>query len=153
MRLLTLKDHRTYVDTYLDLLSMEEPVKKPVDQERYRQEIRQFVQERLYDSDLEIFLFQKDGAVVGFSEVSLEQKCLPDEDYPEVCLKIHRFFVIDREDAQIFFKLIKQWGRDKRASLIETSSDKATREKSDFFESQGLELIGSGIRNFYRGFI
>ena len=160
MRLLVLRDHQAHIQSYLDMLCthrISRGQNSSSDREKLKQTMLQSIQEQLYDSHREIFLFEKEGKVIGFSEVSLEQKCMPDEDLPESCLRIHSFYInseIQEEKApEGFFKLVKQWGRDKKASLVETSVEKDATSANEFFLNQGLDLIGSGTNNFYRGFV
>ena len=49
------------------------------------------------------------------------------------------------------FKLLRQYGRDKKVALVEIDAD--TEHAKMFIAKQGLELIGKGVHNTYRGFI
>lgn len=51
------------------------------------------------------------------------------------------------------FKLIREWGRDNKAALLETSVSRALDKSTQFLLEQGLELVGSGPKNIFRGFI
>ena len=103
------------------------------------------------------FLIEHAGDIIGFAEANLEEECFPDEDLPEVCLKIYAFYIRpearDKSLGRQAFKLLRQWGRDNKAALLETEVSKALEFSNDFFKEQGLELAGSGSRNVWRGFI
>lgn len=103
------------------------------------------------------FLIEHAGAIIGLAELELEEECFPDEDLPEVCLKIHAFYITqasrDKNFGRQAFKLLRQWGRDNKAALLETEVSKALKFSNDFFKEQGLELAGSGASNIWRGFI
>ncbi len=103
------------------------------------------------------FFIEHMGKNIGFSEVQLEEECFPDEDLPEMCLKIYAFYIAPSYRGQHLgreaFKLLRQWGRDNEAALVETEVNKTLEFSNDFMKEQGLELAGSGPRNVWRGFI
>lgn len=162
MRLLPLKEYQSYFPLCLDMLSdflMENEVeageKKSRDERRTQAE--RSLHERLCDSNREVFLFEKGKAIIGFAEVLLEEECFPDEDLPETCVKVLSFYIVPQARRQklgtAFFRLIRTWGRDKKAALIEIEVLSYPIAVNQFVASQGLELVGAGIRNCYRSFI
>ena len=122
-----------------------------------RKECERELHEKLCDSNREIFLFEKGKAIVGFSEILLEEECFPDEDLPESCVKLICFYIVPQHREQKlgteFFRLIRKWGRDKEAALIEAEVASYHPSLNHFLTEQGLELVGSGEKNCYRAFI
>lgn len=112
--------------------------------------------EALHDPNYQVFIFENNNELVGFAEVNLEEKCFPDEDLPEVCMRVLTFYIDPkfrhRHLGSTVFKLLKQWGHEKEASLIEIEVDNDSYS-NQFVSKQGLELVGSGVRNIYRAFI
>lgn len=105
----------------------------------------------------ETFLIEHENSIIGFSDIELEEECFPDEDLPEVCLKVHAFFIKPEYRGKSLgsqaFKLLRQWGRDNKAALIEIDVNKNNECSHQFLENQGLELVGSGPKDVFRGFI
>ena len=62
MRLLVLRDHQAHIQTYVDMLcNCLIDQKEALDREKFQQTQLQSIQEQLYDSHREIFLFEKEG--------------------------------------------------------------------------------------------
>lgn len=122
-----------------------------------KSDLQMLLREKLLDSNRELFLIEVQNKIVGFSEVFLEEECFPDEDLPEMCLKIPAFYILPDFREHSFghqaFKLVRQWGREKKAALLETEVSIQLKESNKFLSEQGLELVGSGKRNIWRGFI
>lgn len=109
------------------------------------------------DPEINTFLFEYDSKIIGFADVHLEKECFPDEDLPELCLHIHAFYV-DPEMrhhglGSTAFKLVSQWGRDNEAVLVEIEADVNRSGANKFLDDLGLDLVGKGPKNIYRGFI
>lgn len=142
MRLLLLREHTDKTDLYAQM------------QTSYFQEQGQIA---FIDSVSENFLIEHETQIVGFAKVSLEEECFPDEDLPEICLKIHAFYIAPEFRAKTLgrqaFKLLRQWGRDNKAALVEAEVNKALDFSHEFLREQGLELVGSGKKDVFRGFI
>lgn len=121
------------------------------------QESEKHLTEKLQDQARQLLLFQNDSNYVGFAEVELESECFPDEDLPEVCLKVHAFYVDPKHRknglGSAFFHLIKTWGHEQNASLIEMEVPASDQSANSFLQHQGLELIGKGEKNGYRSFL
>jgi GNAT superfamily N-acetyltransferase len=104
-----------------------------------------------------IFLFEYDSKIVGFAEVHLEEECFPDEDLPQLCLHIHAFYIqSDKRQhglGSMAFKLVSQWGRDNGAALVEIEAETTVVSANKFLDDLGLDLVGKGLKNIYRGFI
>ncbi len=104
-----------------------------------------------------IFLIEEAAKIVGFCEIALEEECNPVEDLPELCLKVYGFYIMpeyrNHELGRGAFKLMRQWGRDNKAALLEVEVNKDLAFSNDFLQEQGLELAGSGTTNTWRGFI
>ena len=162
MRLLPLKEYQSYFPLCLNmlcdfLLEQEVALGEKKSSDEIRTESERMLHERLCDSNREIFLFEKGRAIVGFAEVCLEEECFPDEDLPETCVKVLSFYIVPQARRQklgtTFFKLIRAWGRDRKAALIEIEIPSYPIAVNQFFAGQGLELVGVGARNCYRSFI
>jgi GNAT superfamily N-acetyltransferase len=112
--------------------------------------------EKLYDSSHEIFLFEKNGQILGYSELFVEEHCLPVEDLPEVSVKLTDFYIVPDQRRQGngsgFFKLIRQWARGKGAQLFEATFPKENVSCAEFFKKQGLDLVGLGLEYCFRTF-
>jgi len=113
--------------------------------------------QKIQDPGRELFVFKNQDEYIGFAEVQLESECFPDEDLPEVCLKVQAFYI---EPSQLrkgfgsgFFQLLKIWGHDQKAAFIEMEVPVADQGANAFLQSQGLELIGRGEKNGYRSFL
>lgn len=147
-----------WLELFCDFLSEEEiESETKTNREQLKIESERTLHERLCDSNRQIFLFEKGRSIVGFAEVLLEEKCFPDEDLPEMCVKILAFYIKPQERGQklgtSFFKLIRDWGRDQKASLVEVDVPSHPLGANEFLLHQGLELVGAGVRNGYRAFI
>jgi GNAT superfamily N-acetyltransferase len=162
MRLLRLREHQALFSTALEMLcdemvEQEAEIGKKESHEAMRADAERQLRERLIDSDHEFFLFEKGRTVVGFAEVVIEEECFPDEDLPETCVKILSFYITPQERRQkigsAFFKLIRDWGRDQEAALIEVEVSSYPVGVNKFLTHQGLELVGAGAKNCYRSFI
>lgn len=162
MRLLPLKEHQNYFENCLEMLCdflVEQEVEtgEKENQEALCQKARRELEERLFDSNHEIFLFENGRSIVGFAEVLIEEECFPDEDLPESCVKVLYFYIVPqarrKKLGSAFFKLVRTWGRDKEMALIEIEVPNYPVEVNQFLEKQGLELVGAGARNCYRAFI
>lgn len=108
------------------------------------------------DSVHKSFLLEDDSKIIGFCEVELEEECFPPEDFPQICLKLHAFHIEpENRDKCITaaFKLLRQWGRDNKAALIETEVNAVLEFTPEFLTEQRLDLVGSGQKAVYRGFI
>jgi GNAT superfamily N-acetyltransferase len=162
MRLLLLKEHQAYFSFCLEMLSdfvIESCVENG--EKRSRQDVKteceRMLHERLVDSTSEFFLFEKGRTVIGFAEVCLKEECFPDEDLPEMCVKVLSFYIVPQARRQklgtSFFKLIRAWGRDKKAALLEVEVPTFPIAVNQFISHQGLELVGAGKKNCYRSFI
>ena len=116
---------------------------------------KDMLQESIRGMQTEYFLFESNDAPVGFAIADLEEECFPDEDLPEVCLHVLAFFIKPEYRGehlgQEALKLLRQWGRDKKAALIEVEADSEGAKL--FLQNQGLELVGGTVRQLYRGFI
>ena len=118
-------------------------------------------QSRKYDQThtptTRVFLIQSQQEIIGYAEVQLEEECFPDEDLPELCLKVYGFYIAPEKRKQKLgseaFKLLRQWGREHKAALVEIEVNKGLASSNAFFKEQGLELVGSGKDNVFRGFI
>lgn len=142
MRLLSLHDH--------------------ADKAEYQAQMQNdFLQEQgrtaFIDSTSETFLIEHEAQIIGFAKVSLEEECFPDEDLPEICLKIHAFYIGPEFRGKNLggqaFKLLRQWGRDNKAALVETEVSTTLDFSHAFLRAQGLELVGTGKNDVFRGFI
>lgn len=129
--------------------------------EKHAQMQNDFLQEQgqpaFIDSVSDTFLIDHEDQIVGFAKVSLEEECFPDEDLPEICLKIQAFYIMPEHRGKTLgrqaFKLLRGWGRDNKASLVETQVNPALDFSHDFLKDQGLELVGAGKQDVFRGFI
>lgn len=156
MRLLPLREHHAQSDQFLSLwveyLRDYHPNKNSTDLFKHAQSM---LQEGLNDAKTEYFLIDYDRVPVGFAIAYLEEECFPDEDLPEVSLHISSFYIHPEHRRQhlgkMAFKLLRQWGRDNQAALVEIEAESSVADH--FLIEQGLELIGKGQRNLYRGFI
>ncbi len=105
----------------------------------------------------ELFLIEHESDIVGFAEVKVVEECFPDEDLPEICLKINAFYIEpnfrQHQLGRQAFKLLRQWGRENKAAIVEVEVNKNLDFSNDFLKEQGLELAGSGKSNIWRGFI
>jgi len=162
MRLLSLKENQSFLEKYLDIALEYSKELDPEQQGRMQddawiKEHRHMLKERLYDSNCEIFLFQKDTDCVGFAEVTLEERCFPDEDLPENCMRVYVFYITQPFRKQMlgthFFKLLRAWGREKRAALVEMEVPEWCKDGIEFLEKQGLEVQGHGKVELLRAFI
>ena len=103
------------------------------------------------------FLIEHDNQIVGFCDLHLEEECFPDEDMPELNLKIYAFYIEpefrDKSLGRQAFKLVRQWGHDNKAAIIETEIASSLEFSQSFFKEQGLELVGKGDRFIFRGFV
>ncbi len=162
MRLLPLKDHKKAIENCVEMLcgflvEQEVELGKKENQEAVLSKARRELEERLVDSSREVFLFESGHSIVGFAEVFLEEECFPDEDLPETTVKILSFYIVPqarrKKLGSTFFKLIRDWGRDKKAALVEIEVPGYPIAVNQFLEKQGLELVGAGASNCYRAFI
>ena len=162
MRLISLREQQTHLKDCVEMYCgfLQEQELKVGAMKKYSQEkagCEKLIQERLYDSDRYIFLFEKGRQIVGFAEVMLEELCFPDEDLPETCVKVVAFYIVPQARKQKlgsqFFKLVRDWGREQKAALIEAEVSSYPVSINQFLEHQGLELVGAGARNCYRAFI
>ncbi len=162
MRLLPLKEYQNYFENCLEMLSAFLVEQQEVSGDKRNKsaitaDAKRELVERLCDSNRQIFLFENGQTLVGFAEVLLEEECFPDEDLPESCIKIIYFYILPQVRRQklgsVFFKLIRAWGRDKKVALIEAEAPNYPIAVNQFFEKQGLELVGAGAGNCYRAFI
>jgi GNAT superfamily N-acetyltransferase len=118
----------------------------------------QYLHGLLIDNSRNLFLFEKGKSIVGFAEVYLEEECFPDEDLPEECVKLVSLYIAPAERRKklgtSFFKLVREWGRDQQAALIEIEVPVYLIGANQFLAYQGLELVGSsGKSNCYRSFV
>ena len=155
MRLRSLREQRTALELFLQmwqnfLREQGMPVPSTSD-------LTHALQEKLLDSSRELFLIESNNQFIGFAEANLEEECNPDEDLPEMCVKVYSFYIKPEERNHMLgsqaFRLLRQWGHDQKAALIETEVSKDLAFSNKFLAEQGLELVGSGPRNVYRGFI
>ncbi len=162
MHLVSLKENQSLLEKYLELAleySKERDLESTerIQDDAWMKEHRHMLKERLYDSNSEIFLFQRDTNCVGFAEVTLEERCFPDEDLPENCMRIYVFYIARPFRKQMlgthFFKLLRAWGREKRASLVEMEVPEWCTDGIGFLEKQGLEVQGLGKMELLRAFI
>jgi len=155
MRLIPLREQKTDFELFLAMWN--DFLLEQGSETKSKEQLRSTLKEKLLDSTRELFLIEAQNKVVGFSEVFLEEECFPDEDLPEVCLKVPAFYIQPAFREHSFghqaFKLVRQWGREKEAALLETEVSKKLEESNKFLQEQGLELVGSGQRNIWRGFI
>ncbi len=109
------------------------------------------------DFEPQIFLIESNSNIIGFCDLHLEEECFPDEDLPELCLKICAFYIMpdmrDKSLGRQAFKLVRQWGHDNKAAIVETEVGSSLVFSQNFFKDQGLELVGKGKRYVYRGFV
>lgn len=162
MRLIPLKEHKSNfklcVDMFCDsTLERQAESGDLKNRAQVESECQKMLEERLCDSNREIFLFEKCHAIVGFGEVRMQEECFPDEDLPETCVKILHFYIVPHARRQKlgthFFKLLRDWGRDERAALIEVEVPSYPISAQQFLAHQGLELVGTGVQNCYRAFV
>jgi hypothetical protein len=162
MQLIPLREHKASSKVFLDMFcdytieqEIEQGQKKSRD-EVYR-ECEAMLHERLCDSNRQIFLFDQNKTIVGFAEILLEEECFPDEDMPETCVKVIAFYIAPpfrrHHHGTAFFKLIRNWGRDQKAALLEIEVPSYPVQVNEFLVHQGLELVGTGVQNCYRSFI
>lgn len=141
MRLLDLAEHSQYFDLYKTM---------------WQNFLREQQMVAHQGEGRTIFLIEEKGDIVGFCEIALEEECNPDEDMPELCLKVYGFYILPEkrhhELGRDAFKLMRQWGRDNKAALLEVEVSKVLKFSNDFLKEQGLELAGSGQTNIWRGF-
>jgi GNAT superfamily N-acetyltransferase len=162
MRLLPIRENKSYMNQCIDMYT-DSTIESDAEigQKKKRDDVRKDCERKLYEhlseSNREVFLFEKGKAIVGFAEILLEEECFPDEDLPEVCVKLICFYICPQHREQKlgteFFKLIRKWGRDKEAALIEAEVASYHPSLNHFLMQQGLELVGSGEKNCYRAFI
>lgn len=142
MRLLPLEDHKDKTTLHMQMLT---------------DFLAEQGQTSLIDTAHQTFLIEHENKAIGFAQVQLEEECFPDEDLPEICLKMHAFYIQPEYRGKTLgrqaFKLLRQWGRDNKAALIETSVNKVLDFSHEFLKEQGLELVGSGQSDLFRGFI
>lgn len=152
MRLLLLRDHQELLGAFLAMYT--ECLAEAGDEKKTALSL---MQERLLDSNRQVFLFKKGPAVIGFAEVVIEERCFPDEDLPELSARVVSFYIAPHERGQklgsAFFKLIRDWARDQKAAMIEAEAPSALLSLQQFFAYQGLELVDTGVRNCYRAFV
>ncbi|MCE5294177.1 MAG: GNAT family N-acetyltransferase [Chlamydiales bacterium] len=107
------------------------------------------------DTSSQVFLIEHESDIIGFIASLLEDECFPDEDLPEICLKITAFYIEPEWRKQNLgsqaFKLVRQWGRENKAALIEL--EVAHDCNPEFLQKEGLEFVGSGKKEVFRGFI
>jgi GNAT superfamily N-acetyltransferase len=159
MRLLPLREHKSKLDLFVemwrDFLLEQDLVNGPKDQ--LLKDLSKALPEKLIDSNRELFLIEHENKPIGFGEVFLEEKCFPDLDLPEICLKVYGFFIRPEYRGSHLghaaFKLLRQWGHEKDAAFIEVEVKKELNNSNHFFEKEGLELLNGGPRNIWRGFI
>jgi GNAT superfamily N-acetyltransferase len=142
MRLLALQDHKD---------------KSVLHAQMHKDFLQEQEQNSFIDNSHQTFLIEHENQVIGFAQVELEEECFPDEDLPEICMKMHAFYIQPEFRGKTLgrqaFKLLRQRGRDNRAALIETTVHKALDFSHEFLKEQGLELVGSGQGDLFRGFI
>lgn len=147
MRLIPLKEHNERLDQFLAMWSSYIAEKHP-DSNDIKKESFQSVRG-------DLFLFEYDQMPIGFAKIDLRQECFPDEDMPELMLHILAFYIMPESRRQHLgqeaFKLLRQWGRDNKAALVEVEAD--SEEACLFLKEQGLELVGKGVHKLFRGFI
>lgn len=155
MRLLRLRDHKSHLERFLQMWQdflREQDLQVPA-----KQALMRALQEQLVDSSRQLFVIERENEIIGFADLHLEEKCFPDEDLPEMCMKIFAFYIKPELRHQTLgtqaFKLIRLWGREKMAALLETEVSKSLDFSNRFLLEQGLELVGTGPRNVWRGFI
>jgi len=159
MRLVLLKDHQQLLSTCLTMYTdffLELELCDHKNREAAMKECQRTLQERLIDSSRQIFLFEQGRSIVGFAEVAIEERCFPDEDLPESCARVIALYIVPHVRGQKlgsgFFKLIRDWARDQKAAILEVEVPALLLPAQQFFSHQGLELVGTGVRNCYRSF-
>ena len=55
--------------------------------------------------------------------------------------------------GKAFFQMLKAWGHEQKASLIEMEVAASDRKANGFLKNIGLELFGKGEKNGYRSFL
>lgn len=156
MRLLPLREYSFKSDQFLsmwvDFLIEKQPKNKKTE---LAVRLQNTLQESIRGTHGEYFLFEYDNEPIGFAIAEIHEECFPDEDLPEVCLQVLAFYIKPEQRrhhfGQMAFKLLRQWGRDKKAALIEIEADSETA--SHFLSEQGLDFVGKGEHMLYRGFI
>lgn len=161
MRLLPIREHMSFFHKLAEI-SADFFIEQNQEQaEKLTREKIIFLQEkelteRLRDPNCEVFCFEHNNELIGFAEVSLEEECFPDEDLPETCMRVLAFYISPKFRKQhlgsLVFKLLKQWGHEKKAAIMEIEMDNDSHG-NQFISKQGLELVGTGARNVYRAFI
>lgn len=161
MRLLPIREHMSFFHGVSEMkadcfIEHEKPQAQKLTKEETVALQENALTEALSDPSYQVFVFENNSELVGFAEVSLEEKCFPDEDLPEVCMRVLTFYIDPKFRHQhlgsTVFKLLKQWGHEKEAALMEIEVDNDSYS-NQFVSKQGLELVGSGVRNIYRAFI
>lgn len=159
MRLLPLREQKNKFDLFVEMwrdFLVEQGLAQSSKESSLR-ELSRALPEKLLDSNRELFLIEHENTPIGFSEVFLEEKCFPDEDLPEICLKIYGFFIRPEyrgsHHGHQAFKLLRQWGHEKAAAFVEVEVKKDLENSNSFFKNEGLELLNGGPRNIWRGFI
>jgi len=155
MRLLPLRKHPSHSDAFVQIYTeyLKEQGQKSSSLDH---DARKALQMSLSDDKThEVFVFEYNDTIVGFSKIDIHEECFPDEDLPEVCMQVVIFYVLaeyrGHHHGENAFKLLRQYGRDKKAALIEIDADNETAKK--FITKQGLELVGKGTHATYRGFV
>jgi GNAT superfamily N-acetyltransferase len=159
MRLLPLREQKSRIDLFVEMwrdFLVEQGLAKG-SKEQLLKDLARALPEKLVDSSRELFLIEHESKPIGFGEVFLEEKCFPDLDLPEICLKVPGFFLLPEYRGSHLghaaFKLLRQWGHEKEAAFVEVEVKKELAESNHFFEKEGLELLNGGPRNIWRGFI
>lgn len=162
MRLLSLRENKTISKQAIEMFcayTIEQESEKGVKKtkEKVFPECEQMLQEKLLDSNRQIFLFENNHAIIGFAEVVVVEECFPDEDLPETCMKVFAFYIAPefrrKHFGSHYFKLIRDWGREQKASLLEMEVPVYPVQANEFLKQQGLELVGTGAQNCYRAFL
>lgn len=117
-------------------------------------EAEAYVQKKMCENNREIFLFEDKGRYVGFAEVFITQECFPDEDLPEICMKIVSFYIAPKFRRQhlgsYYLKELRSWAHEKEVAIIEIEIQPDNAVATLFLNHSGFEITGSGKRNCYR---
>ena len=155
MRLIHLQDNEIHFKTYCELWYQAQLEFNPSAAQKPKEQVIQQC-EKLWENHTgqEVLLFQKNGSCIGYVLLSLEEECTPILDLPEMCARVLFFYILPQFRKQklgtAFFKLVRQWAREKEAAFIEVELGTTNGVGQQFLQAQGMELVGKGVENRYR---
>lgn len=120
-------------------------------------EVKDYIDQRASLDHCELFIFEDSSHYVGFAEACITQECFPDEDLPELCMKIVAFYIDPKVRRQHFgscyMKELRNWAHEKEVAMIEIEVQPDNIIAAQFLDYMGFELVGSGKKCCYRSII